>query len=154
MPVVCSQETHNTRTPTTNLIYESTLGLPTKHVYWVASFDDRLPMRRPRLQHHTHDWHGSSVHSISFLFTLFVCLFTAHVLRGDGGLHPFTHLVADFWCGFVDVLLFWYAHIVRTRLSYIHTPARRHSRLSTSLLMHVCRVCVSKNKGGFQINPG
>jgi len=28
-----SQEIHNTRTPTTNLTYESTLGLPTKHVY-------------------------------------------------------------------------------------------------------------------------
>jgi len=43
-----SQEIHDTRTPTTNLAYESTLGLPTKHVYCVASFDYRLPMRRPR----------------------------------------------------------------------------------------------------------
>jgi len=28
-----SPQTHNTRTPTSNLTYESTLGLPTKYVY-------------------------------------------------------------------------------------------------------------------------
>jgi len=42
--------TRNTRHPhtyTTSLTYKSTLGLPTKPVSWIASSDDRLPMRLP-----------------------------------------------------------------------------------------------------------